>query len=138
MVKEIIKDTDILSVKSTAFIPGQDDYIIQDLIDTANAHIDRCAGLAAVQIGIHKCVIVVRNGDKFIPFINPRIINRSRSSYITTEGCLSLDGERHVKRHNEIAVIFTTRSGKTKRCTYSGYTAQVIQHEIDHTNGILI
>ena len=138
MVKEIIRDTDILSVKSEQFVHGQDDYIIQDLIDTATAHIDRCVGLAAVQIGIHKRVIVVKNGDKFVPFINPRIVKRSNSSYITTEGCLSLDGQRNVKRHNEITVIFTTRSGKTKRCTYGGFTAQVIQHEIDHTNGILI
>ena len=71
MIKEIIKDEIILQTKSENFVLGEDDYLIQDMIDTANAHIETCAGLACIQIGVAKRVILVKQGDKFIVYINP-------------------------------------------------------------------
>ena len=138
MVKNIVKDEYILVKKSEKFIPGEDDYIIDDMLDTANEHGDNCAGLAAVQIGYLKRVILVKIGDKFIPFINPVITKKFNGTYTTTEGCLSLEGGRVVVRHRGIRVKFTDRKGKTRIEPYTGYIAQILQHEIDHLNGVLI
>lgn len=139
MIKEIIKDVEVLSQKSERFVlSGEDDYIVTDLIDTANAHKDVCAGLAAIQLGITKRVIVVRNGDKFIPYINPAIVGKSPQKYLAVEGCLSIEGEREVRRHRSIKVVFTDSKGKQRCQTFNGVIAQILQHEIDHCNGILI
>lgn len=140
MVKEIVKDVGILTKKSEEFIFGEDDYIIQDLIDTANAHKDNCAGLAAVQIGYHKRAFVVWSADKkrYIPFINPKIIKRSRETYKAIEGCLSVEGEHEVKRHQSITVVYYSPKNKCIAIGSSGYFAEVIQHEYDHLNGVLI
>lgn len=138
MIKEIIKDENILSQKSERFVFGQDDELINDLIDTANANKNNCLGLACVQIGVPKKIIVVRKGDNFIPFINPIIVKKSTQTYKSKERCLSLDGEREVTRHKSIRVIYATRSGKSKCADFNGFIAQIIQHEIDHLNGILI
>ena len=138
MIKEIIKDTQILQQKSEEFKFGEDDYLITDLIDTANANIEHCAGLACIQIGTAKKVVVVRIGDKFVPMINPMIIKRSQETFVAKERCLSLDGEREVKRHKKIKVGYTTQNGKRKCEDFGGFVAQVIQHECDHLKGILI
>lgn len=138
MVKEIIKDTQILQQKSEEFKFGEDDYLITDLIDTANANIEHCAGLACIQIGTAKKVVVVRIGDKFVPMINPMIIKRSQETFVAKERCLSLEGEREVKRHKKIKVGYTTQNGKRKCEDFGGFVAQVIQHECDHLKGILI
>lgn len=138
MIKEIVKNTEFLSKKSEKFVLGEDDYIINDLIDTANANKDNCLGLAAIQIGYLKRVIVVRINDKFIPFINPQIIQKFGGTYSTTEGCLSLDGTREVRRHKAVRLKYTSRSGKTQIIPYTNRVAQIIQHEVDHLNGVLI
>lgn len=138
MIKEIIKDTQILQQKSEEFKFGEDDYLITDLIDTANANIENCAGLACIQIGTAKKVVVVRMGDKFVPMINPMIIKRSQETFMAKEKCLSLEGEREVKRHRKIKVGYTTQNGKRKCEDFGGFIAQVIQHECDHLKGILI
>ena len=138
MVREIIKDIDILQQKSETFIFGEDNHLIDDLIDTANAHIENCAGLACIQIGVPKKVIVVKVGDKFIPMVNPMIIKRSQETFIAKEKCLSLDGEREVKRHRRIKVGFLTKDGKKNCYDIGGFLAQVIQHECDHLQGKLI
>lgn len=138
MIKEIIKDTQILQQKSEEFKFGEDDYLITDLIDTANANIEHCAGLACIQIGTAKKVVVVRIGDKFVPMINPMIIKRSQETFVAKERCLSLEGEREVKRHKKIKVGYTTQNGKRKCEDFGGFVAQVIQHECDHLKGILI
>lgn len=138
MVKEIIKDTQILQQKSEEFKFGEDDYLITDLIDTANANIEHCAGLACIQIGTAKKVVVVRIGDKFVPMINPMIIKRSQETFVAKEKCLSLEGEREVKRHKKIKVGYTSQNGKRKCEDFGGFVAQVIQHECDHLKGILI
>lgn len=137
MIKEIIKDINILQQKSENFILGEDDYLINDLIDTANAQ-DNCVGLSSIQIGVPKKVIVVRNGDNFIPMINPVIIKRSQQTYIANEKCFSLDGERKVKRHKRIKVCYTTSDGKNKCVDVDGLFAQIVQHECDHLQGKLI
>ena len=138
MFKEIVKDEDILTQKSEKFIFGQDEYIIDDMIDTAEAHKDNCVGLAAVQIGQLKRVILARSGDKFVPFINPSIIQKGGGTYTAVEGCLSVEGEHEVKRHKWIRVRYQTRSGKTIIDFIDKHLAQIIQHEIDHLNGVLI
>ena len=140
MVKEIVKDVDILTQKSEDFVFGEDDPIIKDLIDTANAHKDICAGLAAVQIGYHKRAFVVWSADKkrFVPFINPKIIKRDGNVYKTVEGCLSVEGEHEVKRYDSIRIVYYNPKGKCIAIGTSGYFAEIIQHECDHLNGVLI
>lgn len=138
MVREIIKDTEILTQKSEKFVIGQDEHLIEDMLDTANKHKDICAGLACVQIGVPKRVILVKQGDKFIPYINPVIISKSPNTYVATESCLSVEGEHSVKRHYQIKLLYCDRNGKTKATQFNGYIAQIIQHECDHLNGILI
>lgn len=138
MVREITKDPEILSRKSVDFIPGLDDHLIADMLDTANAHKDNCAGLACIQIGINKRIILVRDGDDFKVFCNPAIVKRSAKTYMATEGCLSLDGSREVKRHDSVMVSWVTPKGKRNVKEFTGWIAEILQHEIDHCNGILI
>lgn len=137
MIKPIVTDTELLCQKSENFIPGEDDHIITDMLDTANAH-DNCVGLAAVQIGHLKRVILVQIKNRFVPFINPVIMKKTGKPYTTTEGCLSLDGCRTTTRYPNVLVSYTDMSGKRVVKTYTGWTAQIIQHEVDHLNGILI
>ena len=138
MVREITKDLDVLSQKSEDFIPGLDDHLITDMLDTANAHKDNCAGLACIQIGVPKRIIIVRSGDGFMVFCNPAIVKRSAKTYMATEGCLSLDGSREVKRHNSVMVSWVTPKGKRNVKEFIGWIAEILQHEIDHTCGKLI
>ena len=138
MVREITKDLEILSQKSVDFIPGLDDHLITDMLDTANAHKDNCAGLACIQIGVPKRIILVRDGDDFKIFCNPTIVKKSAKTYMATEGCLSLDGSRAVKRHNSVMVSWVTPKGKRNVREFTGWIAEILQHEIDHCNGILI
>lgn len=138
MIKDIVKDTKILTQKSERFEFGKDDYLIRDMLDTAEYHKDHCLGLACIQIGVPKNIILVKTKNGFTPFINPMIIRRSLKTYTVKEACLSLDGEREVKRCKEIKVIYTTKDNKHKCENFYGLTAQIIQHEIDHLNGILI
>lgn len=138
MVKDIVKDTNILSQKSERFVFGEDDYLIKDMLDTAKAHQDRCIGLACIQIGIPKKIILVKIGDKFVPMINPIILRKSTKTYVANERCLSLEGERPVKRHEQIRVGYTMPNGNSKVQEVRGLVAQIVQHECDHLNGILI
>lgn len=138
MERTIVKDIEFLKQKSEPFVIGQDDSILVDMIDTANAHKENCVGLASVQIGELKRVILVRNGNEFIPFINPVIVKKSGKTYIAKEGCLSLDGTRNVKRWFSVMVKWTDINGKTNIKSFNGFFAEVLQHEIDHLNGILI
>lgn len=138
MIRDINKNIESLSQKSEQFIFGEDDYLIEDMLDTAEAHKENCVGLACIQIGVPKRVILVRMGDKFIPFINPVIVKKSPNTYEADEGCLSLDGTRRVRRHYSVKVMATDRTGKRKMQEFNGFIAQILQHEIDHCNGVLI
>ena len=137
MVRDIVKDEAFLSVKSEA--ATRDDILIAvDLIDTLKAHAHHCVGLAANMIGVRKCIIAIRIEDICIAMLNPQIVKKSARTYKTTEGCLSLSGERETVRHEWIEVKYNDMDFKKQRQKFSGFAAQIIQHEIDHCNGILI
>lgn len=143
MVKDIVKDVNVLSQVAETFKPT-DMQVIRDLLDTAKAHKDECAGLAAIQIGYNVKAFVVKNKQTgtFDVFVNPRIIERSAKTFEAEEGCLSLEGTRTVKRHVSIKIIYTsaTASGLGRFVTenVSGFRAEVIRHEYDHLQGKLI
>lgn len=140
MVRQIVRDTEILQKISQCVDVNskETERIIRDLIDTANANRENnhCVGLAAIQIGEPKRIIVVYDGQKFVPFVNP-IVTSHGKKYVTTEGCLSLDGERQVERRQNVTVLKATKKGFSRE-KYGGFMAQVIQHENDHLNGKLI
>jgi peptide deformylase len=138
MIKEIVKDEEILTKKSEQVSFEEAQEIITDLLDTAKAHFDDCAGLAAPQIGINKRVVVVRNGDHFFPMVNPIVVKKSGKKFLNHEGCLSLDGIRAVERYSSVLVNYTDGKGKRQTKTFNGMLAIIVQHETDHLNGVLI
>jgi peptide deformylase len=138
MIKEIVKDEAILTLKSETVSMEEAKEIIADLLDTAKAHIDNCAGLAAPQIGVNKRVVVVRNGDSFFPMVNPVVVKKTGKKFLNHEGCLSLDGIRAVERYASVLVNYTDGKGKRQTKTFNGTLAIIIQHETDHLNGVLI
>ncbi len=136
MIRLICKDTIILSKKS---VPATkvDMPVAGDLLDTLKANADRCVGMAANMIGVSKRIIVFSVGPMNIPMINP-VITKRADSYETEEGCLSLDGVRNTTRYRFIEVEFLDRNFKKQKQSFTGFPAQIIQHEVDHCNGILI
>lgn len=136
MVRPIVKDILFLAQKSALATPT-DAPVITDLLDTLNAHKEGCVGLAANMIGVRKRIIVFAHGPFHVPMVNPVIVKKS-GPYETEEGCLSLEGLRPCKRWETIEVEYLDRNFVKRRGTYSGWTAQIIQHEIDHCNGIII
>lgn len=138
MIKEIVKDENFLTQKSETVTVEEAQTIIIDLLETANEHIDNCAGLAAPQIGVLKKVIVVRSGNSFFPMINPMIIKKSGKKFVNNEGCLSLEGTRSVERYSTVLVSYQDRAGKRLTKTFNGLLAIIVQHETDHLNGKLI
>ena len=137
MEKPICKDILILSRKSTP--AGREDLATaRDLLDTLRANIDHCAGMAANMIGVNKRIIAVSMNGFPIVMINPVVLKKSRETYETEEGCLSLSGQRKTTRHESIEVEFLDMAFQPHRQTYVGWIAQVIQHELDHCEGILI
>lgn len=136
MVKDIVRDPIILARKSSE-ATAEDLQTAQDLLDTLEANRERCVGMAANMIGVLRRIIVFDNDGRAELMFNPVIIKQSEP-YETEEGCLSLSGVRKTKRFNKIKVQYHNTLFQTRLKTYSGYTAQIIQHEIDHCNGILI
>lgn len=137
MVRELIHDPILLGRKS---VPAEkaDLQIAQDLLDTLTSHSDSCVGMAANMIGECKKIIVFDNEGTYMTMLNPEIIKQSEP-YETEEGCLSLlGGPRKTKRFRKIKVQYQTLDFQTRLKTFTGWTAQIIQHEIDHCNGILI
>ncbi len=115
---------------------------VQDLLDTLTAHRETCVGMAANMIGVKKCIIAFLDESGRVPvytvMLNPEIIKKD-GAYDTEEGCLSLHGgPRKCKRYKTIKVQYQTAEMQTRVKTYSGWTAQIIQHEVDHCNGVLI
>lgn len=108
-----------------------------DLLDTLKAHEEGCVGMAANMIGVNKAIIAVNMGFMNVAMFNPKIVKRN-GKYETEEGCLSLDGVRKCVRYQEIEVEYEDINFKRQRQKYSGWTAQIIQHECDHLNGIII
>lgn len=136
MVKEIVKDVMFLSQKAEK-ATEQDKYIANDLLDTLKANRNRCVGLAANMIGYNKAIICISGGLYDFVMINPVITIRSEE-YETEEGCLSLLGERKCKRYKEIEVDYLDINFNKQHGKYTEFVAEIIQHEIDHTNGIII
>ncbi|MCH5188004.1 MAG: peptide deformylase [Oscillospiraceae bacterium] len=137
MVKEVIHDPIFLSGKSEA-ATKDDLQVAKDLLDTLVANKDGCVGMAANMIGVHKRIIVFDNEGAYMTMFNPEIIKKS-GMYDAEEGCLSLvGGPRKCKRYQAIKVRWQTAEFQTRIKTFIGWPAQIIQHEIDHCNGILI
>ena len=136
MIRPVIRDVMFLARKSVPADRG-DTAAAQDLFDTLQASRDRCAGMAANMIGVSKRIIVVNTGLTGIIMFNP-VILRHDTPYDTMEGCLSLDGMRPARRYRNIEVEYYDSQWQRHRQKFSGYAAQVIQHEIDHLNGIII
>ena len=137
MVREIIHDTIILKIKSKD-ATEDDIQIAKDLAETLEHNKDGCVGMAANMIGISKRIIAFYDDKKIVTMFNPEIISENLP-YETEEGCLSLlGGPRSVTRYKSIKVRYQDKYMKTHEKHYSGFTAQIIQHEIDHCNGVLI
>ena len=136
MIKPICKDTIILSQKSVPATKA-DMQVVDDLLDTLKANADRCVSMAANMIGVTKRIIVSSIGPMIIPMINPVITKRS-GPYETEEGCLSLDGVRKTIRYQSIEVEFFDKNFIKKKQSFTGFSAQIIQHEVDHCDGVLI
>ena len=137
MERPIIRDT-MLLMKKAAPAGKEDIPAAIDLRDTLLAHSADCAGLAANMIGVNKSIIAFFAAGVPVVMLNPRITAHSAESFETEEGCLSLSGVRRTVRYRQITVEYQDLLMKKRRAVYSGYIAQVIQHETDHLNGILI
>ena len=136
MVREIMKDTAFLSQKAEPAAP-EDAAAAQDLLETLETHKEGCVGMAANMIGVNKRIIAFDNEGKYTVMFNPEIIKKS-GPYEAREGCLSLPGTRTTKRWKSIKVQYQTETFQTRFKTFTGWTAQIIQHEIDHCEGVLI
>ena len=136
MVRPIVKDIFFLGQKSEP-ASRADAAVMTDLLDTLQANAEHCVGMAANMIGVKKRIIVVNMGFVNTIMVNP-VITKKSQPYETEEGCLSLAGVRKTTRYEEIEVEFLDRNFKKQRQKYSGWTAQSIQHEVDHCDGILI
>ena len=136
MVREIMKDPIFLAQKS-APATAEDSAIGQDLLDTLAAHKDGCVGMAANMIGVAKRIIVFDDEGTYTLMYNPEIVKCSQP-YEAEEGCMSLPGIRKTKRYRSIKVRYQNLDFAVRLKTFTGWTAQIIQHEIDHCNGILI
>ena len=136
MIRPIVRDIFFLGQKSDP-ATKQDLSVGHDLIDTLIANQDHCVGMAANMIGVKKKIIIVNAGLMNIVMYNPVILKKD-TPYETEEGCLSLDGTRKATRYQNIEVEYMDGTWKKHRQKYSGWMAQIIQHEIDHLSGIII
>ena len=137
MVQELIHDPILLGVKSET-ATKEDMQAARDLLDTLTAHKDTCVGMAANMIGVLKRIIVFDDHGSYMTMFNPEIIKKS-GAYETEEGCLSLlGGPRKCRRYQSIKVKWQTADFQVRIKTFTGWTAQIIQHEVDHCDGVLI
>ena len=136
MIQPVMRDPMFLAVPSEKATRADKQHAL-DLLDTLRANLDRCVGMAANMIGVRKRIIVVHTGFSQAVMLNPVIVSKS-GAYETEEGCLSLDGVRKTTRYEQIEVSFQDLMMRPHRQKYSGYIAQIIQHEVDHCDGILI
>ena len=136
MIQPIVHDPLFLAQKSTPATPA-DTAVARDLLETLAAHADGCVGMAANMIGVLKRIIAVEAEDGYLVLFNPVILKKS-GPYDTQEGCLSLEGVWPTRRWQTIKLQYETPEGKPRIKNFSGWTAQIIQHEMDHCDGILI
>ena len=136
MIKSIVHDPLFLAQKSLPATPA-DAAVAQDLLDTLAAHADGCVGMAANMIGVSKRIIAVEAEEGYLVLFNPVILKKT-GAYEAEEGCLSLEGVRKTRRWQILKVQYQTPEGKPRIKNFTGWTAQIIQHEVDHCDGILI
>lgn len=136
MIRQIMKDTFFLGLGSSP-ATKEDKTVGHDLLDTLKANSKACVGMAANMIGISKRIIAFEDNGKYTLMYNPEIIKCS-DGFFTVEGCLSLEGTRQTKRYKTIKVQYQNEDFLTRIKTFKGFTAQIIQHEIDHCNGVVI
>ena len=136
MVREIMKD-EVFLAEASEKATAEDTEIARDLLETLEAHKAGCVGMAANMIGVRKRIIAFDNEGSYMVMFNPEIVYR-KGLYLTEEGCLSLQGQRKTKRHKTIKVQWQDREMHTHIKNFTGWTAQIIQHEVDHCNGIII
>lgn len=136
MIKAVVKD--ILFLEQKSELATKDDVeVINDLIDTLSANLDHCVGMAANMIGVKKRILVFSVGEMIIPMANP-VILKKEIPYEAEESCLSLEGFRKTTRYKKIEVEYLDRNFKKHKQVFAGFTAQIIQHEVDHFEGIII
>ena len=136
MIRQVVKDVLFLGQKSE-LATKEDVAVIDDLVDTLRANLEACVGIAANMIGVKKRILVFSIGDIIVPMVNPVIVKKE-NCYETEESCLSLTGFRKTKRYETIEVEYLDRNFKKHKQKFTGFTAQIIQHEIDHFEGIII
>ncbi len=136
MVRDICKDEMFLAQKAEPAVP-EDLPVAADLLETLEAHKEGCVGMAANMIGVNKRIIAFDNEGTYMVMFNPEIIKKSEP-YPAEEGCLSLTGTRKTKRWKSIKVRYQNEKFQERFKTFTGWTAQIIQHEIDHCEGIII
>ncbi len=136
MIRDICKDENFLAQRGETALPA-DLGIAQDLLDTLRVHKDGCVGMAANMIGVNKRIIAFDNEGTYTLMFNPVIVKHA-GPYEVEEGCLSLTGTRKAKRYHTIKVRWQNEAFQTRLKTFTGWTAEIIQHEIDHCDGIII
>ena len=136
MVKPVVKDPLFLAGKSEPATEA-DKQVIIDLLDTLRANLDHCVGMAANMIGVRKNIIVVAAGPFQFAMVNA-VITKKTGAFRTEEGCLSLEGVRPCTRYKEIEVDYMDQNFVKQHGKYTGWTAQIIQHELDHVAGVVI
>ena len=136
MIREICRDEDFLAQRSDPATPD-DLGTAQDLLDTLISHKDGCVGMAANMIGVKKRIIAFENDGEYMVMLNPVIVKRS-GTFDAEEGCLSLSGVRKTKRFRSIKVQWQNEKFQTRLKTFTDWTAEIIQHEIDHCDGVII
>ena len=136
MIRPIVHDPFFLAQKSEKATKA-DVSVAKDLLDTLAANKNACVGMAANMIGVKKCIIAFDNEGTYMAMLNPEIIKKA-GEYETEEGCLSLAGVRKTKRFQFITVRYQDLDMKEKTANFAGWTAQIIQHEVDHCSGVLI
>lgn len=138
MIWPIMKDIIFFAQKSVPAVNCEEDLqVARDLLETLEAHKEGCVGMAANMIGVSKRIIAFDNEGTYMVMFNPEIV-KSSDRYEAEEGCLSLTGIRKTKRWKSIKVQYQNEQFQTRFKTFTGWTAQIIQHEIDHCNGIII
>ena len=136
MIRNIVKDVLFLEQKSGS-ATKEDVEVINDLIDTLRENLDHCVGMAANMIGVKKRILVFSVGNIIVPMVNP-VILKKENPYEAEESCLSLEGFRKTTRYETIEVEYLDKNFKKHKQTFTGFTAQIIQHEVDHFEGIII
>ena len=136
MVREIMKD-EVFLAEESEYATAEDTEIARDLLETLEAHKAGCVGMAANMIGVRKRIIAFDNEGSYMVMFNPEIVKKS-GAYEAEEGCLSLTGTRKTRRWQSIKVQYQNEKMQIRLKTFTGWTAQIIQHEIDHCNGIII